>query len=125
MISGGAGEWSDTTIPDRAGGQSLPQKLAVSPLPDRRGALEEGRAAVDVLGGEDQVVGAGFGGDWQPAPLGGGDQLDSIARGEVEDMDRSTGLLDQIGQHLRPRHPPPPTGARQVIEVRAARWAVS
>ena len=110
--------------PHHARGQTLPQKLAVPPLSDRRGALEEGRPRVDVLGGEYQVVGTGLRGERQAALLGGGDQLDSIARGEMEDMDRSSGLLDQVGQHLHRAILRRRRARRQVIEVRAARWAV-
>ena len=41
---------------DLAGGERLPQALAIGPRPNGRRALERGRAVGDLLGGERQVV---------------------------------------------------------------------
>ena len=76
---------------DGAVGDRGPQRLAVGGATDRRAALEERRAVVDVLGAEAEVVRTGLDGDPDALGLRGRDPRQRLGRGEVEDVGSGPG----------------------------------
>ena len=82
--------------------QPTPDVLLVRLVAGRRaahvlGALEA--LAVEVGGGEEEVLRAGLGVEPEPARLGGADLLDRRLRGDMHDQDRQ---VDDLGERDRP-----------------------
>jgi len=85
---------------DRAVEQALPEQVPVGRLADRRAALVRGGAVGHLLGGEDQVVRAGLGGDPHAVAAGAGEHGQRVGRRHVQDVRGGggpAGALDHPG----------------------------
>ena len=98
--AGGAGEWSVATRSIVAGGQRLPQPLAIGPGSDRRSALERGRAVADVFRGKRQVVRTRFHGQRNTSRAGCADGRQRDGGREVDDVDAGAVLAREPHEHL-------------------------
>ena len=65
-----------------------PQRVLVQLAADRRAAFVAGVAVLDVLGREGEVVGAGFGGDFDAVGACFAEERDRLHGGEVDDVER-------------------------------------
>ena len=85
---------------DRVARRAPPQAIAICPPADRRRALERRRAVGDLLGGERQVVRAGFDGDGDARAPRSGDRVERVGRREVHDVHARAGLACEAHQQL-------------------------
>ena len=100
LRSGVHGEWSDTMQSMVPSARPCHSRSRLSGLPDRRAALELGRAVGDLLGVEGQVVRAGLDGEPHPVARGRGDHRQRVGAGQVQDVHPGAGpagRLDDLG----------------------------
>ena len=80
---------------DDAAAERIPESRLIFTAADRRGALEVGRTIGHVLGGERQIVRAGFDRDREALGARLGEERQRIRRRQVHDVNGAAGLARQ------------------------------